>query len=392
MTSLKGGTSPAIARFVGYRARDLIVFVELGLAVALVVTTAMFTRLFVELQRITPSFPADRIVAVDVPARDAGGAAERVAGLVGVTAVTTVSDAPGRRRPSRVASVRADNGRTTRVALIGAEPSFFQTLGISILRGRSFDRSEETAHSPVVVVSETASAVLWPGEEPIGARLVITSATGTSTAVVVGMSRNALDAGGLMRSGLLAPDIFVPLDSSATPGLVLLARTAGDSRPLMRAVAAAARPSLSSRPPAAGVLDTSLVPGDSLFVVRLFGGFSILALLLAGSGIFAVVSQSVAQRTTEFGVRMAMGASPGQVLRLVVSREARLILAAVGTGIVGTVVVTRSAFVEMLVISGSDPRIWIAIGAVCGGVAAAAVASATWRIVRLDPGVVLRQG
>ena len=136
---------------------------------------------------------------------------------------------------------------------------------------------------------------------------------------------------------------------------------------------------------------TSFVHPDSLFVVKLIGLFGILSLILAGSGIFGVISQSVAQRTTEFGVRMAIGASPLQVLMMVLAREVKLILAAVGSGIIVTVLVTRSAFAEMLIITGGDPRVWVVVAVVCGGVAAAAVALATRRIVRLDPWVVLRQ-
>ena len=389
--SLKGGTAPAVARFVGYRARDLIVFVELGIAVALVVTTAMFTRFFVELQRVTPSFPADRIVAVDVPAGQARPAAERVSAVPGVSTVTTVSDIPGSQRSARAASVRADNGARARATLVGADPSFFQAVGITVLRGRTFDRAEVDAHSSGAVVSEAAAALLWPGEDPVGARLTVMTGTGASSMIVVGVSRNALDAPGLMRAGVLAPDIYLPLDSKQAPEFVLLARTAGDPRGLLKAVAAAARLSPSSRLPEAHVLETSFVHEDSVFVIRLFGGFSILALLLAGSGIFGVISQSVAQRTTEFGVRMAMGASPGQVLRMVLVREGKLIGAAIGIGIVGTVLVTRSTFVELLMISGPDPRLWITIGVVCGGLAAVAAACATWRIVRLDPWKVLRQ-
>lgn len=391
-TSLKGGTTPAVARFVGYRARDLVVFVELGLAVALVVTTAMFIRFFVELQRITPLFPADKVVVVSLPMRDAATAADRVSGLPGVSAVTTASDMPGTARSASAATVRAGNGRTGRGSLIGIDPAFFQALGIPIVRGRSFNGSEANAHSAVAVVSEGAAAVLWPGEEPLGARFTMTSRTGTSTAVVVGVSRNAFDAGGLARTGLIAPDIYLPLDPSGGGGLLLFARAAGDARLLLKPISAAARTSPSARAPHAEVLAPSFVHADSVFVIRLFGGFGLIALLLAGSGIFAVISQSVAQRTTEFGVRMAMGASSGQVLRMVLAREARLILASVGTGVIGIVLVTRSAFVEMLVITGSDPRLWLIVGGLCGGVATAAVAFATWRIVKLDPWEVLRQG
>ncbi len=125
--------------------------------------------------------------------------------------------------------------------------------------------------------------------------------------------------------------------------------------------------------------------------MTLFAGFGLLALLLAASGVFGVLSQSVAQRTTEFGVRMAMGATAGQVLRMVLAREGKLILAAIGSGVAVTLLVTRSAFVEMLVISGSDPRIWVVVAALCGSAAAIAVTLATWRIVRLDPWRVLRR-
>ena len=119
-SSLKGGTTPAVARFVGYRARDLVVFVELGVAVALVVTTALFVRFFVELQRITPLFPADKVVVVALPVRDAAGAADRISGLPGVVAVASASDMPGSAHSSSAAVVRAASGRTGRGALVGS--------------------------------------------------------------------------------------------------------------------------------------------------------------------------------------------------------------------------------------------------------------------------------
>lgn len=391
-TSLKGGTTPAVARFVGYRARDLVVFVELGLAVALIVTTAMFIRFFIELQRVTPLFPSDRIVAVDVRAPDAAAIAERISGLPGVSAVTIASGTPGGLHSSSAAKVRSDNGRMARASLVRADPSFFRTLDIAIVRGRAFDRAEADGHQSVAVVSEAAAKALWPGEEPLGARIVMDGRTGTSTATVVGVARDAIDGAGLAKQGLLAPDIYLPFDMKSAPDVAVLARTAGDPRLLLRPIAAAARTRPAGRVPHASLLESSLVHEDSTFVVRLLGGFGIVALLLAGSGIFGVISQSVAQRTTEFGVRMALGASSGQVLRMVLAREVKLIVAAIATGVVGTVLVTRSAFVEMLVMTGSDPRLWIVVAALCGGVATAAVTFATWRIVRLDPWKVLRQG
>ncbi len=391
-TSLKGGTMPAVARFVGYRARDLVVFVELGLAVTLVVTTAMFIGFFVEMQRVTLQFDADRVVAVGVPSAAAADTVERIAGLPGVTTVALASGLPGSDRQSSAAQVGADHGRTARAGVTAVDSSFFQTLGIPLVRGRWIDRAE-AAHAGVAVVSEAVAALLWPGEDAIGSRVTITTRTGTSNATVVGVARNAIDGGGMTRTGLIAPDIYVPLDPKDPGGMLLLARAEGNPRLLLKPIREAARTTPTGRPPRTDVIgdSASFARPDSIFVVQLLGGFGIIAMLLAASGIFGVVSQSVAQRTTEFGVRMAMGASAGQVLRMVLAREAKLIGAAAATGIIGTVLVTRSAFAEMLVITGGDPRMWAAVAIVCGGLAAVAVALATYRIVRLDPWVVLRQ-
>jgi putative ABC transport system permease protein len=387
-TSLKGGTMPAVARFVGYRARDLVVFLELGSAVALVLTTAMFVRFFAEMQRVTPAFDVNRIVAVRVPSRTAT-VAERVSAVPGVSRVSLTTGLPGYQRGSAAAEVRTAAGRVTRAGVTAVDSAFFETVGIPIVRGRWTARAETTG---VAMVSEAAAARLWPGEDPIGASVTIASGHGSSKAIVIGLSRNAVDGAGLAAAGLLIPDVYVPLDPAASD-LLLLARADANPKLLLKPIREAARTSAAERPPRVGVLgeSASFVHPDSLFIIKLFGGFGIIAMLLAASGIFGVVSQSVAQRTTEFGVRMAMGASAGQVLRMVLAREARLIAAAAATGIVGTVLVTRSAFAEMLALTGPDPRMWAAVVVLCGGLAAVAVVLSTYRIVRLDPWVVLRQ-
>jgi predicted permease len=396
-TSLKGGTVPAIARFVGYGARDVVVFVEVGAAVALVVTTAMFVRLFVEFQRVTPAFDVNNVVAVGVPASAAAAVAGRVSEIPGVARVTLASALPGnhgvtshmKSGASSAAQLRGSEGRTTRAAITGADAAFFETLGIGIVRGRWIEPSER---SGVAVVSEAVAARLWPGQDPVGSPLTITSGRGSSTAVVIGVCRDAMHGAGLAAAGVLAPDVYVPLDPAETE-LLLLARSDGNPKPLLKRIREAARPSPGARPPRADVIGEygSFIHEDSFFIIKLFGGFGVIAMLLAATGIFGVVSQSVAQRTTEFGVRMALGASAGQVLRMVLAREARLIGVACGTAVVGTLLVTRSAFAEMLVITGTDPRMWAVVAVACGGLAAIAVALATYRIVRLDPWVVLRR-
>jgi ABC-type antimicrobial peptide transport system permease subunit len=127
-----------------------------------------------------------------------------------------------------------------------------------------------------------------------------------------------------------------------------------------------------------------------VFLVRMIGAFGLVALVLAATGVFGVLTQSVSQRTIEFGVRMAMGASPGALLAIVVFREAKLMIAAIATGVLATVLVTRYTFAELVMINATDARLWAGVALLCGGVAAAAVAVATRRIVRLDPWTILR--
>ena len=121
------------------------------------------------------------------------------------------------------------------------------------------------------------------------------------------------------------------------------------------------------------------------------GLFALTALLIAASGIFGVVSQSVAQRTTELGVRVAVGASARRVLGMVLARETKLIAAAIACGTVTTIALTQAMFIEVAALSVARPSIVVQALALCGGMAGGAGALATWRILRLDPAAVLRR-
>jgi ABC-type antimicrobial peptide transport system permease subunit len=129
----------------------------------------------------------------------------------------------------------------------------------------------------------------------------------------------------------------------------------------------------------------------TMLAVSILFGFSVLTLLLASSGIFAIISQSVAQRTREFGIRLAIGATPGGVLRMVLWRETKLIALAIATGLVFTLALTQAMFVELVRLSAMLPSMWLVAVLLSGGVAAIAVAFATYRITRLEPAAVLRR-
>jgi ABC-type antimicrobial peptide transport system permease subunit len=129
----------------------------------------------------------------------------------------------------------------------------------------------------------------------------------------------------------------------------------------------------------------------ALAAVQTLGAFAVLTLLLAATGVFAVITQSVAQRTREFGIRLALGATPSRVLRLVLMREGKLIAAAVAVGVIFTMLATRALFSALVSLSLIVPSTWVSALLLSGGVAGAAVAFATYRVVRLEPGAVLRR-
>ncbi|OFW04805.1 MAG: hypothetical protein A3H96_10345 [Acidobacteria bacterium RIFCSPLOWO2_02_FULL_67_36] len=391
-TALKGGTRPATASFIGYGLRDLVVFVEVATAVVLVVGVALFLGVYAQMRRIVPLFAADRIVAVAAPAGEAAAVRERVAAVPGVAAATFASALPRERHAAEPAQIAADHRRPINVQIIGAAADLHKTIGLPLVRERSFDPAE-TAGAHVAIVSESVAKRLSPGVEPVGATVTIARRSGTATYIVIGICGDALRLGTLMTSGFSPGDVYVPFEPSPGSTVTVLARASGDPHALVKPIEAAVRAPGSTVPPHAAVLSDvmTFVPPEGTVVASMLATFPLIALLLASAGIFGVVSQSVAQRTTEFGVRMAVGASPAQVLRMVLLREGKLIGAAIFAGAGVTIGIVRAGFADLLAISGADPRLWIEIAVLCCAFVSAAALLATWRIVRLDPWTVLRR-
>ncbi len=285
-----------------------------------------------------------------------------------------------------------------RVAVMSHMPvgdGFLETLGVPLVRGRSFDASELHGGVDVAILGESGARLLAPDGNAVGMRVKISDRT---RVVVIGICRDAIDYGALARAGTYAPPhVYVPYaPSDLAPEVVVLARLSTDPHAALRAIAAAAQTPPGAKPARPVLLSDEIGmknrnAAGAMVIMRILGAFSILTLLLAASGVFAVISQSVAQRTREFGIRMALGAPPRRVLGMVLARETKLIVAALGTGVVFTMALTRALFVELTRLSAIVPSMWIAALVLSGGVAATAVALATYRIVRLEPSVVLRR-
>jgi predicted permease len=389
--SLNGVPSAYRIQIAGYGARDVIVFAEVAAAVGLVVWAAMTYTLIAELGAIRFAFRADRVVAMRVPAATAADVARRVTGIPGVTRTAIASGMLG--GGGRV-TVETNAGRATVVSRVPIGEGFLDTLGLALVRGRGFDRSEMNGASRVAIMSESAARQLAPEGDALGMQV---STFGREPATVIGICRDAIDFGALSEAAVAAPsELYVPYEPPAvTNEAVVLARMAIDPHPALRAIAAAAEIPAAQKPVRPVILSEDLGRPTDLATMRLgvqlLFSFAGLTLLLAASGVFSVISQSIAQRSREFGIRLAVGATPRRVVGMVLMRETKLIGLGIGVGLVFTMALTRALFAELVRLNVVVPSLWV--GALAGATAVAALALmfATWRIIRLEPAAILRR-
>jgi putative ABC transport system permease protein len=348
----------------------------------------MLYTLFAQIAAIRFTFPAERVVAMRVPARGARDVASRVAAVPGVLHAAMASGTLGGGSRVRVESERA---RSAVMSSIPVGDGFLETLGVPLVRGRSFTAADVRERSNVAILSESGARRLAPDGDALGLRLQV---SGRTDVLVIGICRDAIDYGALTKAEIYAPpEIYVPYAPVAREAVVL-ARLSIDPHAALRAIAAAAETPPGARPARPVVLSDELKTGGAdggIVVTKILGSFALVTLLLAASGVFAVISQSMAQRTREFGIRLALGAGTRQVLLMVLAREGKLIGLSIGTGVVFSVALTYALFVEVTRVNALVPWMWMAALALSGGAAAIACALATYRIVRLEPAGVLRR-
>jgi putative ABC transport system permease protein len=281
-------------------------------------------------------------------------------------------------------------------------PNYFDTLGIPIIRGRTFTPSEADGQAPVVVISEATARSFWPREDPIGKLLKIGSEKGrtsfpgenepfTASSEVIGVVRDvrSMDLRKLDESYL-----YLPLSQSRQWTSILLVRADGNPTPLLPAIGREFRRVDANFPVIAAPLNT-MVSMDPYFVVSRIGGVlasivGALGLLLACLGVYGMVSYSVAQRTREIGIRMALGAQSTQVLRLVISEGFRPILSGVVIGIVVSAGVSRALSAALFGLSPVDAVSFAGVSLVLVAIALLATWLPARRATEVDPMVTLR--
>jgi predicted permease len=408
------GSSEGLGR---NRLRGLLIASEFALAVVLLAGAGLMVRTFFALQHVDPGFDPQGVVSMVV---GVAGTEQAAAGHTGnfyrevlqkVSAVPGVEFASGinhlplagdewgfpfhieGRPPERPGE---DLVATYRVVF----PGYFQTMQIPILRGRDVTDADNLRSPGVIVINEYLAHRYWPGEDAIGKRITFDDpAKNPSWLTVVGVAKNTA------RSNWVSPpeeEVFLPylqnrayLDTPSPPFayLTLVVRASRDPAALAPDIRKAIR-SLDKNIPISEIQTMNLVVaeanGQSRFYMVLLGAFAAIALILAGVGIYGVMSYSVSRRTHEIGVRMALGAQGRDVLRLVVFQGIIQAMAGIAVGLAGALALSRLMAGLLYGTRPTDPTTFVAAVLVLGGVAVAASYIPARRASKVDPMVALR--
>ncbi|MDQ3175353.1 MAG: FtsX-like permease family protein, partial [Acidobacteriota bacterium] len=272
------------------------------------------------------------------------------------------------------------------IDIVTVSPRFFETTGLSLLRGRDFRQIDTEKSGKVMIVNETMAKKFWPDTDPLGSSFY----DGDSTFEVVGVARNTK-----YRNLRETPRMtfYLPLAQSYRPSMDLLVRTTGDSSQIAPAV----QGRLHAIEPALTVFNIRTLfehVGRSLYVERmeslLLTFFGILALTLTAIGIYGVVAYSVAQRTREVGIRMALGAQKRDVLKIILAQGLALVAWGTVLGLVACYWLARLVSNQLYGISAYDPLTLTSVVVVLIVVALLATYIPARRATKVDPLVALR--
>jgi predicted permease len=406
------------------RLRSLLVVSEVSAALVLLIGAGLMLRTMQRLSSVNPGFDPARVLTFSVGLSPADTVTSdrilqtfdrtlaRIRSVPGVThaSVTTLiplggsdSEIPfyviGRPRP-------ASQGDMNWALVYATDADYLKSMGIQLLRGRYLEPRDSRYAEPVAVIDDVLARSIFPGEDPIGKSILVpdmgeSGQKLTEPMEIVGIVGHVnhwgldTDARARVRS-----ELYVPLSQIPEPFMKGMATSSyfvvrAGTDPL--AIATAMRRAVAgagNEQPVYSVRSMEEIVSASIagrrFSMLLFGIFAALALVLAAVGIYGVISYSVAQRTHEIGIRMALGARPGDVLRGVVTQSMTPVLMGVAIGLAASFGLTRLMANMLYGVNASDPATFCAVALVLSAVALAASIIPARRATRIDPTMALR--
>jgi len=413
--ALKDETSAAVQGRRRFNLRNTLVIGQVALSLVLLIGSGLFLRSLNNAQRINPGFTADKVLAARLNInllrytkvqgqQFYGQVIERVEALPGVESASlarivpmsgagrtggfVIQGQPAADEPNRTEGTGLpDNASTVNLNVVALK--YFSTMGIPLLRGRDFSAQDSENAPLAVIINETFARRYFSDEDPLGKRISF-SGTNGPWSEIVGVVRDSKyrTVGETPR-----PSGFVPLAQNHETGMTLHVRTSANPLSLagsVRREVQALDPNLA----VTNIQSLSDVVAASLFAARmgavLLAIFGFLALLLAAIGLYGVMSYAVSRRTREIGIRMALGAGKGNVLRLVLMDGLTLVGAGVATGLIVAAAATRLLASFLYGVSPLDATTFAAIPLVLAVVAVLASYLPARRAARVDPIIALR--
>jgi putative ABC transport system permease protein len=395
------GVSQALS---GARLRSLLVVAEVSLSFVLLTGAGLLARSYWRLEQVPLGVNPQRVLTMGVSLPPAkypephqktafyDEVLQRVNALPGVQSAAITLGLP--LSISLMTQVlkegRSEGADGERLAAVWTpiSPDYFRTLGIPLLKGRIFNERDRANAPNVVVISERLARQLWPYEEPLGKRIVVSRNSQPSEVIgVVGeVKNNKLEADSLLQ-------IYTPYPQRPWPSMSLVIRTTGE--PLSMATAVRNQVlAVDKDQPVTGVQTMEQIiassKSQSRFTTQLISSLALVALILAAFGIYGVMAFSVEQRTHEIGIRIALGARAGAVLRLLISQGMILSLLGVGLGLGGAWALTRLIRELLFGVSAADPLTFAVIAVLLAGVALLACYIPARRATKVDPMTALR--
>lgn len=401
---LKGDAAQAPSSRRSFTLRDALVATQMGVTTVLLVVAGLLSRSLLAAQGTSVGFRSEGIAVVSTELGMIGYSADRgkafwdqavprMRSIPGVDAVALTERSPmsiNYNRNSIFLPERAQAGdHGVPIDVTRVSPSYFETLRVPILRGRGFEATDTEQSPGVAVVNEALARKFWPDQDPIGKRFRTRTIDGPEFEVV-GLSANyRVNTMGEQAT----PYIHFAIAQRPQLGYEVLVRTSGDASALLATV----RKELLAMEPNAVFLQNQTLNqqvGATLFPARAgawaIGSVGLVAMLLAAIGLYGVIGYSVSRRTKEIGVRMALGARPGDVSGLVMRQGLRV----AGSGMaVGAIFAAMAGFAisgALYGISPADPIAWLGATALLLGVAALANLVPAQRAARVKPWLALR--
>lgn len=396
--------------------RRALIVVEVAMSMMLLVGAALLMQSLWQLQGIDPGFRTAGAVAVDVSvplARYPEGSqipfyerleaeVRRLPGVEGVGAVNILPlSANFDSRGIQIEDAPQPVGRNPSIQSRSVTPGYFQTMGIPLMRGRLFDARDGGEAPLVVVISEALAERYWPGQDPVGRRITYNSGIdGDGVRDVGGAgSREIIGIVGDVRHLALAEGDAVPMfytpntQHPSYHSMTLVVRASTDAATLSSALRQSIG-ALDREVPLYNVRSLDQVVAGTVAAPRvraiLLAVFAVLALLLACIGVYGVVSQLVGQRTQEVGVRLALGASPASVVRLLVGDGMRPVVVGVGVGLAGALALSRVLQALLFEVAATDVGAYAAAAMALSLAALVAALVPARRLLRLSPVTALR--